>query len=154
MEVEWVILADAADIVNGKLYIMGGGWDTFYVNEGFPARLQFGVAVALRVPWHETNHLHQVEVEFADQDGKVVGQLGGHVEAGRPPGTPRGHSQRIQIAFRLDLTFDKPGTLAVIAKTNGEESRRVSFNVVPGPMLKMQGQMGGTPAAEGSPPSE
>jgi hypothetical protein len=28
-----VIIADYADIVNGKLYLMGGGWDTFYAKE-------------------------------------------------------------------------------------------------------------------------
>ena len=26
-EIEWLILADEAELVNGKLYMMGGGWD-------------------------------------------------------------------------------------------------------------------------------
>ena len=30
--IEWLILADAAEVVGGKLYLMGGGWDRLTVN--------------------------------------------------------------------------------------------------------------------------
>jgi len=37
MEVEWLILADAAQVVGNKLYLMGGGWDKLTINNVFPA---------------------------------------------------------------------------------------------------------------------
>ena len=34
MEVEWLILADSAQVIGNKLYLLGGGWDQLAVNTG------------------------------------------------------------------------------------------------------------------------
>ena len=31
MEVDWLILADSAQVTGGKLYMLGGGWDRLTV---------------------------------------------------------------------------------------------------------------------------
>src|SRR5688500_1930861 len=36
MEVEWLILADSAQVIGGKLFLLGGGWDVLTVNTSFP----------------------------------------------------------------------------------------------------------------------
>ncbi len=48
--VEWLILADAAEVVAGKLYLMGGGWTVLTVSTSFPHRRNIGVAAAFRIP--------------------------------------------------------------------------------------------------------
>ncbi len=55
MEIEWLILADAAEIVNGKLYMMGGGWNRITANSELPLTKSFGISISVTVPWSHTN---------------------------------------------------------------------------------------------------
>ncbi|MFN8559031.1 MAG: hypothetical protein U0531_17380 [Dehalococcoidia bacterium] len=94
MEVEWLILADAAQVVGGKLYLLGGGWKVLNVSAGFPVQQRCAVAVSFEAPWNETNVPQQVEVEVATEDGRTLAKMEGQFEVGRPPGIPPGQSQR------------------------------------------------------------
>jgi len=88
METAWVILADYAEIVNGKLYLVGGGWDAVTLHRPDRAQ-QFGIAVALRVPWQETNQSHHVTVKVTDDDAKTtLVKVEADLEVGRPAGIP------------------------------------------------------------------
>ena len=135
MEIEWLILADYAQVVGNKLYLMGGGWDVLTVNSRFPVQWQCAVAASFRVPWNETNQRHNVEIEIATDDGKTIAKGGGQVEVGRPPGRPPGQNQRAQFAVNMTLTLESQGTYAIIGRIEGQEEERVPFNVVPGPIL-------------------
>ncbi len=134
MEVEWLILADAAQISDGKLFLMGGGWDSLWVNSNFPVQKHFAVAAAFKVPWNETNRRHPVGVEIQDQDGAILFQMGGELEVGRPAGIEPGQDQRAQIAVDLSFSFQLPGTYLIVAKIEGVE-KRVPFRVLPSPAL-------------------
>lgn len=133
MQVEWLILADAAQVVGGKLYLLGGGWDTLAVHTGFPVQQHLALAVALRVPWHETNERHSVSVAVESEDGQVLATASAEFEVGRPPGIPRGQDQRVQFAMSVPLTLERPGTYVAVARGPALEERRVPFNVVPRP---------------------
>lgn len=126
---EWLILADSAQIADGKLYLMGGGWDTFAA-PAFPVGKHFGVALSLQVPWMSTNQRHQLEIEVVDEDAQPLAKMAGQVEVGRPAGIPAGQAQRAQFALELYLQFPKAGTYVVLVKVAGEERGRVSFNIV------------------------
>lgn len=133
MEIDWLILADSAEVVNNKLYVLGGGWDSITVNSAFPIVHPCAVAAALSVPWNETNQPRNVEIEVVTDDGESRAKIGAKVEAGRPTGLPRGQSQRIQFAVRFNLKLKGPGGYVIIARIEGEEHRRVPFNIVAGP---------------------
>lgn len=136
MEVEWLILADYAEIIGGKLYVMGGGWDTLTVNTGFPMARSVGLAVAFSVSWNETNQRHNVEIEFLTEDGQTIGKVGAQLEVGRPAGIKAGQGQRFQLAANVPLSLSGPGTYVIVARIEGQEARRVPFNVNQGPMLQ------------------
>jgi hypothetical protein len=138
VKVEWLILADYAEIVGNKLYVQGGGWDVFTVNTGFPANKICGLAASVRVPWNETNQRHDFEIEVQTDDGQSLAKINAQFEVGRPPGLPSGQDQRWQVGGNLGLTFEKPGTYAIVARIEGQEDGRIHFNVIPGPMLAMQ----------------
>ena len=129
MECEWLILADGAQVVGGKLYVLGGGWETLASAQGFPFSRTLAIAVAFSVPWNETNQRHQIEIEIADEDGGPLAKLEGPLEVGRPPGIPIGRPQRIQLAFDAELKFVKQGTYVITVRVEGQESRRLSFHV-------------------------
>src|SRR5919109_1795130 len=98
------MLADFAQVADGKLYVMGGGW-TFIGPQPSP----FAIAGLIEVPWHRTNEKHTFKFELIDLDGQAVHVdtpegaqpvlLEGEFEVGRPPGMPVGASVPIPLAF-------------------------------------------------------
>lgn len=136
MEVEWLILADSAQVVGNKLYLLGGGWDVLSPRKGFPFNQRCGIAAAINVAWNETNQKHNFEIEVISEDEnteepKSIAKMGGQFEVGRPPGIPVGQNQRMQLAIDLGLKIETPGTKVVIVRLDGEKSKRISFNVLP-----------------------
>ena len=129
MDVEWLILADAAQVVGNKLYLLGGGWDVLRAEAGFPVPQHCAVAASFAVPWSETNQQHAVQIEFITEDGQVLARVDSHFEVGRPPGIVPGQPQRVQLAAEMVLTLEQPGTYVVVARTAGREGRRVQFTV-------------------------
>lgn len=138
MRLEWLILADEAEVVNGKLYLMGGGWDKLWFNRQMPASRHMAVAASFRVPWNETNQRHGIEIELATEDGESLAKVTGQMEVGRPAGIAPGTEQRSQIAFSVDARFGKFGTYVVNARVDDQEQERVAFSVVPGSKLLAQ----------------
>ena len=129
-----MILADSAQVVGNKLYLLGGGWDRLTVNRDFPVNQHCAIAVAIKIPWNETNLKHVFEVEVMSEDPateepKSLAKINGQFEVGRPAGIPAGQDQRIQMAIDMGLRLDNPGTKTVIARIDGEEMRRLYFTV-------------------------
>src|SRR3990170_2500365 len=116
MEIEFLILADSAQVVGGKLYMLGGGWSR-YQARSFPTQMVLGVALGLSVPWDETNQKWSVELSIVDEDGQVVlSPVTTQVEMGRPPGLKPGSSQRVLIAATVGLRLPKAGRYEVLGK--------------------------------------
>ncbi len=135
MEVEWLILADAASVVGGKLNLLGGGWDVLMVNDEFPHTQHLAVAAAFRVPWIETNQPRDFSVTIISGDGdREVFKIGGAVEVGRPPGVLQGQDQRAQIVAEGIVELHE-GTYSVIAEIAGGEAKQAGFRVIAGPHL-------------------
>ena len=135
MEIEWLILADSAQVVGNKLYLLGGGWDRLNINRDFPVNQRLAIAVAIKIPWNETNLKHELEVEVISEDPateepKRLAKINGQFEVGRPVGIPAGQDQRIQMAIDMGLRLDNPGTKTVIARIDGEEMRRLLFSII------------------------
>lgn len=145
MEVEWLILADSAQVIGNKLYLLGGGWDVLHVGTGFPVQQQCAVALSVRVPWNETNQKHTVEVEgvseeISTEEPKRLFKVDGQFEVGRPTGIKPGQDQRVQLAIGVNLGLEGPGTNIIIARIEGQEMRRIHFNAVDmSPVIQRRG---------------
>lgn len=138
---EWLLLADSAEVVNNKLYMLGGGWE-LYMRNG-PQPVKFAIAASFHVPWNATNQKHTFDIQVVNEDAqqKALG-FSGEFEVGRPPGLPAGSGQRTQLAMNGEA--DLPlATYAIRCLVNGEEQRdrQLSFRVVAGP------QYGAPPSA-------
>ena len=67
--VDVALLADAVQAVRGKLFVLGGGWDTLWVRT-FPARHpSLAIGLRLRVPSSWGEEFLKVSVELQDADG-------------------------------------------------------------------------------------
>lgn len=106
MRIEYAVLADHAEIVNGKLYLMGGGWDTYNATQ-LPAHVRMAIAIGVRIAWEETNQPVPVRVFVEDDDGQEIVRAEGMLNVGRPPNLPPGSRQLAQMAAALP--FDAPG---------------------------------------------
>jgi hypothetical protein len=137
MQSEWLILADAAQVNNGKLYIMGGGWDVLTVNQTFPVTQYLGLAASFKIPWSETNQKHEIEVRIVTEDEGELAKIAAQLEVGRPAGIPVGTDQRAQFAANLPISFEKPGLFAIVTKIEGQESARTTFRVIGGLRVQM-----------------
>lgn len=109
-----MLLCDYAEEVNGKLYIMGGGWSRIFT-PGIPSNM--ALAIKLSVPWNEANRPHNIAVRLVDenresvrdQEGNDIG-LAGKVEMGRPPGLKPGSNLDMALALRFDGLILESGT--------------------------------------------
>jgi hypothetical protein len=99
-----MMLADAAQEVNGKLYILGGGWSVTG-----PVLPPMAIALKLDVPWVAADQPHEFVLVLVDADGHPVRvgetqdevRAGGRFEVARPEGLPPG----ADIDFSLALTI-------------------------------------------------
>ena len=128
LRIEWMVIADFAEVVSGKLYLMGGGWDILN-GESLPIIRMLGLAIACRVPWNETNQPHLLEFELQDADGKMIAKGGAHFEVGRPPGIPNGQEQRFQVAINIPAVLETAGVYRVLTRVGDDESD-TTFRVV------------------------
>jgi hypothetical protein len=102
-----MLLADSAQEVGGKLYILGGGWSLTGPNPA-PSAL----AIKFEVPWDMTNRKLSVTIELVTADGEAVLVPGpdenehplrfdAQLEVGRPPGLKPG----VPIDAAMALNF-------------------------------------------------
>ena len=61
------LLADFAQVADGKLTVVGGGWSLTG-----PEPTPFGIAILVHVPWDQANRRHTLRLELVDADGQPV----------------------------------------------------------------------------------
>lgn len=130
------MLADAAQEVGGKLYVLGGGWSVTG-----PMPTSSAVAMLFLVPWDKSDVKHKIKLELVDSDGQPFQDeqgnalaIEGDVETGRPPGLKRGTPLDVAMAVTIPPLPLKPDSRYVWQLTvNGEskEEWRLGFTTRP-----------------------
>lgn len=138
-------LADSAEVVQGKIYALGAGWNTIYVRT-FPAvHRRLTVAATVHVPFTDTNQPHGLELKLVTEDGEdhpiglrmgddgkpePVRAMGGEFRLGRPPTLVDGDEQIACFAFAIDgMRFTEPGMFSWVVSIDGEEATRLPMRV-------------------------
>ena len=109
-----MLLDDEPQEINGKLYVLGGGWSVTG-----PDLPPMAIAIKLDVPWSAANQAHKFVLELVDQDGHGVpaGDTGtvraeGRFEVGRPAGLPAGSDIDFAFVVNIPPFRVKPGRYA------------------------------------------
>jgi len=110
-----MLLADSAQVADGKLYILGGGWSLTG-----PDPAPSAVAFKIEVDWHETNAEHHWELFLEDADGAPVMiptpegnqpvEIRGDLQVGQPEGMLEGTPVDVPFAINLGPLPLVPGT--------------------------------------------
>jgi hypothetical protein len=91
-----MLLADAAQVSDGKLYVLGGGWS---VTTGM---VPSALAIKIEVGWNEANEEHKLAIRLRDSDGNTVLDLATQTfEVGRPAGLPPGTAIDHVLAIQM-----------------------------------------------------
>lgn len=135
--VDFALLADAVQVVQGKLYVLGGGWDTLFVVD-FPARYPtLGLGLRVRVPWSWTDQVLLIGVDLQDEDGGRVlptPPVTQGVKIARPQGIPEGSDVGVARSFTFNnISFPSAGAYSFVVTLNDEVASRLRFSVRPRP---------------------
>ena len=128
-----MLLCDAADAVNGKLYVLGGGWSHVLAPN---APVNMALAVMIAVPWHQANEKHEVNAALVSEDGETVEMEGnqdvtsGELEVGRPAGLKAGTQLNTPLVLSFSGLVLKPGGYVWELRIGGEVMARAPFQVV------------------------
>ena len=131
MEVDFAFLADSAEAVNGKLYVIGGAIDTIWGRQvplihphlAFVLRLIFDVA--------EIGRKHKLEIQIMDEDGAITAQLGGDLEIpAKNPNLPKGWRQGFATVLNFqNLNFVKFGSHSFNILVNNSSLKSIPLQV-------------------------
>ncbi|CAN5684647.1 hypothetical protein BH24ACT26_BH24ACT26_02110 [soil metagenome] len=136
--IEYLVVANHAEVQNGHLFISGAGWTDLVRGvrpEAGPPVTHIGIALSIIVPFTETGRRHHFTIRIEREDGPEVTRVEGDLEMGRPVGLPAGADQRAVLAVNADISFPEPGGYRVIAFLGaGEDQKTSSFRVHDQPM--------------------
>lgn len=143
IQVDSMLLADAATVADGKFYIHGAAWDIIQTM-AFPfIQPMLTVPILLRVPWNDANNVAQMlEVDVVDADGASIlpvppGPIRGPITVGRPPQIAPGNDLLIPLVFTFaGIRFEQPGTYVIIMRVEGNEVKRYPFHVQYHPQIQ------------------
>ena len=130
IEIDFLIVADWAQAINGKLYVQGAAWDRMRL----PIQEQpidFAIAAGILVPWHQTNQEHHFSLSLHTEDGELVGDtLTGSFNMGRPAKSQPGQKLRTPLSARIRAKIPGLGAYQVSLVVNNDIVRSVIFYVV------------------------
>jgi len=129
-----MMLADHAQVADGKLFISGGGWTACA-----PGAAPCAVAVIFHVPWQETNKKVSFSLRLIDEDGTPVTQPGatdglpvvvnGSFEPRRPAAVAPGTEISVPMSFNIVLHLEPSKRYSWVLDVDGrtDDSWRLSF---------------------------
>ena len=130
-----LMLADSAQAVGGKLYILGGGWSITNATN-----ITMSIAVKIEVPWTETNISHKLKLVLLTEDGQPVMvadrscEIQADFEVGRPPGLRPGTPIDVPLAInmsQLQLLPDSHYVWRCFIDDKTDETWQLSFSTRP-----------------------
>jgi len=131
MQVTTAMLADAASVESGKLYVHGGGWDTIDVAAVPATHPTLALVLIFRIEYDEALADIPIVIELLDEDDKPLElRLEGKMNAGHPPrlrpGTATFHPLALPFAM---LTFQREGGYRFRVTSQGREVASIPLRV-------------------------
>lgn len=140
--VDVALLADAVQAVRGKLFILGGGWDTLWVR-AFPARHpSLAIGLRLRVPSSWGEETLKLSVELQDADGAPIlpHPLAHVIKLPANPQPPSATDFGLIRSFTFNnLLFEREGSYSFVISVDDEPVSRLRFSVRERPSKRDEG---------------
>lgn len=127
--IDSLLLADFAEVINGKLYLMGAGFTAVQL-ASIDQTHRFFVAAALRIPWGYTNERIDFSGRLETLDAEPIDcwTLEGQIEANRVVGQREGDTTTM-FAAPVEVTVPRPMDV-VLRFRFGVDERTSRFRLV------------------------
>jgi len=132
MKLTSAMLADSAQVQSGKLFVLGGGFDTISVRS-FPAtHRNLSLAMVAEVGPEDRQRDLEIQISLIDEDGHSMGvEATGKLRVGAPPNLPPGSPSIVPIVSPFhNITFPEPKGYVFVVSLDGEELAQIRFRVV------------------------
>lgn len=131
MQVTTAMLADAASVERGKLFIHGGGWDTIDVPAIPAVHPALALVLIFQIDYDEALSDIPIVIELLDEDDKPLElRIEGKINAGHPPRLRRGMPTFHPLALSFPmLTFQHEGGYRFRVTSGDHELASVSLRV-------------------------
>jgi Family of unknown function (DUF6941) len=132
MKLTSAMLADAAQVQSGKLFVLGGGFDTISVRSLPAVHRSLTLAMVAEVDPDERQRDLELVIKLIDEDGGDIGvEARGKLRVGAPPNLPPGSSSIVPIVSPFhNITFPEAKGYAFVVSLNDNELARIAFRVV------------------------
>jgi len=135
MRLTSAMLADAAQVQSGKLFVLGGGFDTISVRSLPAVHRSLTLAMVAEVDPDERQRDLELMIKLMDEDGNDLGvEAKGRLRVGAPPNLPPGSASIVPIVSPFhNITFPTAKGYAFVVSLNDHELARIAFRVVAQP---------------------
>ncbi len=131
MKLTAAFLADAAQVTAGKLYVLGGAFDTITARS-FPAvHRSLAVVLVAEVGPGDRNRDLQIRIQLLDEDGVEIGiESQGNLRVGSPSSLPAGASSLVPLVSAFgNVRFPAAGGYVFVIEHDDEELGRIPFRI-------------------------
>ena len=125
-EIDFLILADRAEVLNGKLYMMGGGYDRKYISN-IEAPIDLTIVMGILVPWNSTNREVPFNISIETDDGMELNSIKGSFKMGRPAIAEEGQSFRVMSVATSQMKLPGYGAFRIVARAGEGDRRTTTF---------------------------
>jgi hypothetical protein len=125
MKIEFVMLADAVESVNGKLYVMGGGWSQLNFPQ-YPAPARIGIAISFLLEPADAEKAHPFQVTVLNPtEAAVLPPIHGQVEVKQVDSSS---TTRAFVTINSNVQIPMPGTYQVVVVGAPSDRKKLTFN--------------------------
>jgi hypothetical protein len=132
MRLTTAMLADAAQVQGGKLFVLGGGFDTISARTIPVVHRSLTLAMVAEVDPDERHRDLEIAIELIDEDGSPLDvEAKGKLRVGAPPNLPPGSASIVPIVSPFyNIRFPEAKGYAFVISFEEDELARVRFRVV------------------------
>lgn len=132
MRLTTAMLADAAQVQGGKLYVMGGGFDTISARSLPVVHRNLTLAMVAEIQPDERHRDLEIAISLVDEDGQGLDiEAKGKLRVGAPPNLPPGATSIVPIVSPFhNVRFAEAKGYAFTVSFEEQEIARVRFRVV------------------------
>lgn len=125
------MLADAAAVENGKLFVHGGGWDRITVGQLPAVHPSLSLVLVFQVEYDEALRDLDVLIDLVDEDQEPAGvDITGVLNVGHAPRSKRGAPTFVPQAITIQqLELPRAGRFRFRVMSSGQELGSVPFEV-------------------------
>lgn len=131
MKITSAMLADAAQVQSGKLFVLGGGFDTISVKSLPATHRNLSIAMVAEVGPEDRQRDLELHISLIDEDGQSVGvEAKGMLRVGAPPNLPPGSPSVVPIVSPFhNINFAEAKGYVFVVSLDGQELARIRFRI-------------------------